>query len=230
MQKEYYINKNKIISFIGKSSIVVFLMIFGIPFFGLVIGYGMIAFEQKIKNDKSFETTYYYKDYNSSAITFYTKELEESYQEYIFTDSENDLFKAQAKILISENCIKYHLNILNEPNAYEVKEKIRKNTRNKIVYNNSRRNDLESKINHANLNHYVYQITLFSDIVSDKSNIKLCNKQIPSVKIYRQVLPLYIKEYTERFEASKADAKDSTTAYYLKQETWLQDITKQSSQ
>lgn len=214
----------------GKSSIVVFLMIFGIPFFGLVIGYGMIAFEQKIKNDKSFETTYYYKDYNSSAITFYTKELEESYQEYIFTDSENDLFKAQAKILISENCIKYHLNILNEPNAYEVKEKIRKNARNKIIHNNSRRDKLESKIHHVNMNHYVYQLSLFYDIVRDNSNIKFCNKKLPSEKLYKQVLPLYIKEYTRRFRASKADAEDSTTAYYLKQETWLQNITKPRNQ
>lgn len=205
-------------------------MIFGIPFFGLAIGYGIIAFEQKIKNDKSFETTYYYRDYNSSAIIFYTNELEESYKEYIFTNTAKDLFKAKAKMLISENCIKYHLNILNEPNDYEVKEKIRKNIRNKIVYNNSRRDNLESKINHSNLNHYVYKMTLFSDIVRDKSNINLCNKQLPSVKLYEHVLPLYIKEYTERFKVSKADVKDSTTAYYLKQEKWLQDITKHSIQ
>jgi len=204
-------------------------MVFGIPFFGVAIGYGVIAFEQKIKNDKSFETTYYYKDYNSSTIIFYTNELEESYKEYLLTDNATDLFKVQAKMLISENCIEYHLNILNEPNAYKVTEKIRKNTRNKIVYNNSRRDKLTSNINHINLNDYIYKLSLFDDILEDDSNIKLCIKKLPSEKIYKQALPLYIQEYTQRLKVSKVDAEGSTT-YYTKQEIWIQNIIKLRSQ
>lgn len=174
--------------------------------------------------NKSFETTYYYKDYNSSAINFYTNELEKSYKQYISTDNPKSIFDANVKMIISKKCIIYHLKTLNEADYYEVSEKIRKNTRNKVAYNTEIRDRIRSNNHYMNLNNYVYDISMFSDIITDKSNIELCNKELSSAKFYEQVLPLYIERYTKKHSVAKSDAKDLTEAYYVKREEWLKEI------
>ena len=218
----------KVLKYIFISGGIVVLLYFARPLI-VILSYIYIGIEQEISYKNSFKKTYKEHDYNDSVVTFYKKELEKNYIDFLNSNTEIDRFKNNTKIKIADSCIKYRLKKHSKEWLDEALN-FKLNARNKAVHNNDKLFKKLKQINHKlQLGFYRYNFNVVDDTIEDivgvwSKNHNVCDDKVDTQKIYDTFLDKYLKMYISLYTNPDKDDKEwlikikqtSKTPFYKK--------------
>ncbi len=184
------------------------IMTFALLGFGSIVAYaviyttvfGMLYSSKQQSYSASFHATYKTHDYNDTHILYYKKELEKYAKEFVYAEGMYDIFEADTKIELTQNCIEVLVQEHNSSDWISGGSNFYKNARNR--YANTKELIIKAKKNEDHMGRHFYDYDLndvssiikkFIDPFDVNKSKAICNNDIPVQKIYdNKFIPAYI--------------------------------------
>jgi len=210
---------------------IIYVIYFITPFITII----MYALFQIYEYDHSFYTLDSVRDYHHKKISFYTHEMEKSYEDFIYANTKIEIFKAEVMNDLATNCIEYYLHEIGERDLLNASNAISHNARNKATKENRKLiTKFKKNDNLIGENFYTFDLNLVNAIENkitnpwrNKTTKSICSENFTAEELYNIFLPLYVKQYTEKLTESQIINHSINEP---EDEQWLKDITNSCNQ